>query len=633
MAVTLAEAPRTARVVSLASGDRHSCALLDSGEVRCWGQTKSQDTRASNDTSPSVAPVSLEGRAVQITAGGETCALLDSGKARCWGGRLEEQREVLAEGRVAQVSAGTRHACVLLQSGRVRCWGNSLYGQLGYGSRVSVPFNQFPEQGSDIDLAGEVLQIAAGWRQTCALLKPANVRCWGDEPLPDGPLKSLDQRFSALPASAYGIVGIGGPVVQLAAGGHNCALLAQGTVRCWGDNGNGQLGYGHRKSVRSPVTSGDVRVGGKVTQIAVGLVHTCALLDGGRVRCWGSASSGALGYGNGVDIGDDETPESAGDVPVGGKVVQLAAGSAHTCALLESGKVRCWGDGRYGQLGYGITERIGDDETPSEVGDAPLLPSDVVPARTPPRPGKNADSLAAPLIWRDFRQRAPATPECEPQCRGCKTLFDTSVLHRSKPRKLNETERLLLRRAYTQYLKSPANAAYDAKPEMDPAAIGSAQDEGFIADVLDGSFTAPGRTQTLILFSFPPLPFGVFSPRGGERLVILIEGQELLGTMVGKRDDRLFGVDLEGDGTTEVMALAANTQTSDGDNTWIDLRSYQAGVERLLANFSVDFNSCRGSWGPRHVSYQVSYRFSAREQSLCFLSRQRELGCRPGPRP
>ena len=79
--------------------------------------------------------------------------------------------------------------------------------------------------------------------------------------------------------------------------------------------------------------------------------HTCALLDNGRVRCWGNGYWGQLGYGNTNDIGDDEAPASAGDVDVGGVAVQLAVGYSHTCVLLETNRVRCWGENEAGQLG------------------------------------------------------------------------------------------------------------------------------------------------------------------------------------------------------------------------------------------------------------------------------------------
>jgi len=108
-------------------------------------------------------------------------------------------------------------------------------------------------------------------------------------------------------------------------------------------------------------------------QVAAGAYHTCALLTNGSVRCWGRNTYGPLGYGNTITIGDDEAPKSAGDVKVGGAVTQIAAGSDHTCALLTNGNVRCWGDGSYAPHGYGNTNDIGDNETPASVGDVPYL--------------------------------------------------------------------------------------------------------------------------------------------------------------------------------------------------------------------------------------------------------------------
>lgn len=87
------------------------------------------------------------------------------------------------------------------------------------------------------------------------------------------------------------------------------------------------------------------------------------------MRCWGSNYLGVLGYGDREQVGDDETPAEAGDVDVGGPVSTLSAGAFATCALLESGSVRCWGDGYRGVLGHGNEEDIGDNETPASAGD------------------------------------------------------------------------------------------------------------------------------------------------------------------------------------------------------------------------------------------------------------------------
>ena len=136
------------------------------------------------------------------------------------------------------------------------------------------------------------------------------------------------------------------------------------------------LGYGNTEDIgddETPASAGDVNLGGLAVEIAAGGEHTCALLTTGAVRCWGHGARGALGYGNIEDIGDDETPASAGDVYIGGTAVHITAGAGHSCALLATGAVRCWGAGLTGCLGYGNTEDIGDDETPASAGDVPVF--------------------------------------------------------------------------------------------------------------------------------------------------------------------------------------------------------------------------------------------------------------------
>ena len=153
-------------------------------------------------------------------------------------------------------------------------------------------------------------------------------------------------------------------VTQITAGDdHTCALLNSGAVRCWGWAGVGQLGYGNGDRIgddETPASVGDVDVGGTVAKVNAGEAHTCAVLDTGAVRCWGSGGFSNLGYGNTDNIGDNETPASAGDVDVGGTVAQIALGTFHTCALLNAGTVRCWGAGGLGRLGSGNNASILD---------------------------------------------------------------------------------------------------------------------------------------------------------------------------------------------------------------------------------------------------------------------------------
>ncbi|MFY0540730.1 RCC1 domain-containing protein [Nannocystis pusilla] len=293
---------------------------------------------------------------------------------------------------VLQVAGSGNHTCALVEGGRLRCWGLGQYGALGLGNTQNVGDDELPAEVPDVDVGGEVVEVVAygGGAATCARLAGGDVRCWGGETNFEGLLGRQDPAWigdDEAPSSIAPIV-IGGPVVQLTLGGsHACARLEDGAVRCWGAGTDGRLGYGNPQNIgddEDPADAGDVDVGEPVLHIAAGGVQTCALLAGGRVRCWGNGSNGALGYGifdpegppQDAWIGDDETPASMGDVPIGGFVTQLVTGVAHTCALLDTGGVRCWGEHDFGGLGYGPAiegeAAIGDDETPASLGDIPL---------------------------------------------------------------------------------------------------------------------------------------------------------------------------------------------------------------------------------------------------------------------
>ena len=141
------------------------------------------------------------------------------------------------------------------------------------------------------------------------------------------------------------------PRRSLTASANNCAILDDGDVRCWGANDTGQLGLGTTVTVGDDETPGsmppvDLGAGRTATAIAAGGFHTCAILDDGHVRCWGRNDQGQLGRGNTRTIGDDEAPSGAGgnvDLGAGRTAVAIAAGDAHSCALLDDGAVRCWG--------------------------------------------------------------------------------------------------------------------------------------------------------------------------------------------------------------------------------------------------------------------------------------------------
>ena len=396
----------------LHAGGLHTCAVLENGRVRCWGSNGSGqlgygDTEPiGDDETPAAAgPVDLgPGRTARAITGGatHTCALLDNGRVRCWGsagsGRLGYGNEDpigddetpgsvgpvdLGPGRTARaLAAGTAHTCAVLDNGRVRCWGSNGSGQLGYGDTEPIGDDETPGSAGPVDLGpGRTARaIAAGDNVTCALLDNRRVRCWGSASAGKLGYGNPDNIGDDETPGSVGPVDLGaGRTARAIAAinGHTCAVLDNGRVRCWGAGGSGRLGYGNEDTIGDDETPGsvgpvDLGAGRTARAIAVGFFHTCAVLDNGRLRCWGEGSDGRLGYGNTNDIGDDETPGTVVPVDLGaGRTARaITAGNSHTCAVLDNGRVRCWGSGS--RLGYGNMEDIGDDETPGSAGPVAL---------------------------------------------------------------------------------------------------------------------------------------------------------------------------------------------------------------------------------------------------------------------
>jgi alpha-tubulin suppressor-like RCC1 family protein len=199
--------------------------------------------------------------------------------------------------------------------------------------------------------------IVAGYGHSCTRMDDGTVRCFGenaDGQLGDG---TIERRLTPVVVrNAPGTGPLAG-VAQVAAGDmHSCARKQDGTVRCWGDNFYGQLGDGTGVDSTRPVevddTAGVGRLRG-VVQIASEYSHSCARRADGSVRCWGWNRYGQLGDGTTEDrFRPVVVANGAGTGPIG-SVAQLAAGLGHTCALRTDRTVRCWGWNAYGQLGDG----------------------------------------------------------------------------------------------------------------------------------------------------------------------------------------------------------------------------------------------------------------------------------------
>ena len=353
--------------IAIAAGVHDTCALLAGGTVECWGDNTYGELgngTTSFITSSTPAAVSGLSGATAITAGEyHVCALLASGTVECWGDNtygelgngttssVPSSTPVAVgglSGATAITAAGGYHTCALLAGGTVECWGYNADGELGNGT--------ITDSGTPVPVSGlsGATAIAAGADHTCALLAGGAVECWGDNS--DGELGNGTTTDSSVPVAVSGLSGAtaitaAGRVLADSTVGHTCALLAGGTVECWGDNTYGELGNGTATDSSVPVTViGDVLPGAGAVKVTAGLsAHTCVLLAGGTVECWGDNTYGELGNGT--------TTDSSTPVPVSGLsgAIAIAAGAVHTCALLGGGTVECWGDNTYGELGNGTT--------------------------------------------------------------------------------------------------------------------------------------------------------------------------------------------------------------------------------------------------------------------------------------
>lgn len=345
----------------IAVGAQFACAVLTTGQVKCWGGMGTSRGELGNGTiGGSTTPVFVSGisNATSVFAAAfNACALLSDGSVSCWGYNSEGQLGngttstattpvpvVGLSGPVVSVagattpSANNSFTCAVLASGGIQCWGANGYGQLGNGTTTS---STTPVTVQGISTA---LAVSAGDGFACALLSGGTVSCWGN-------MSGGTIHYGTTPTA---VSGISGAVGISASYDSACAAFPDGTVSCWGANNQGQLGNGTFTGSVTPVQVSGLTNATSIQGSCGSAVAThCAGTFGGGAVCWGSNSFGQLGNGS----------TAASNVPVTvtgltGAVAIATGGGAGTgngssCAILASGAVVCWGSNAYGQLGNG----------------------------------------------------------------------------------------------------------------------------------------------------------------------------------------------------------------------------------------------------------------------------------------
>jgi alpha-tubulin suppressor-like RCC1 family protein len=348
---------------SVATGKHHTCAIDIDGAVWCWGLNDAWQVQA-GAADVVLDPVridALPAPAVQVAAGRSvSCARLVDGSVWCWGKnengelglgtkteRLAPNPVDLAGDKAIDLEVGAFHVCIRRQSdSAVMCWGSNQLKEVGDASatEVTVPTLVAGTEGMQ--------RISIGHRHTCGISSTGAVQCWGKGE--DGQLGQGNATTPTL-TTANGVAG----ATAITAGGRSTCAIVAGAARCWGYNEYGQLGNGNYSNAAAPGTT--VMTG--AVDVALGSAGGCALGDTGLVSCWG-----ILGAGDGT-LSSSTLPQPS----LVTSASAIAVGFYHVCAIVD-GRVQCWGENTYGELGRGTRDVTA---VPTTVGGLPALAADV----------------------------------------------------------------------------------------------------------------------------------------------------------------------------------------------------------------------------------------------------------------
>jgi alpha-tubulin suppressor-like RCC1 family protein len=338
----------TTTFLQIALADDHSCALAEDGIVFCWGENEQRATGAADHLASVVydnaRPIESTDRFVSIASDHEaSCGITTAGKLVCWGSTNQGQLGTLPQaadnhGYVptvvddqrtwSTVAVGYFHTCGI-SSGDVYCSGYDLDGALGLGTFSGR------QTMAMVDTGMKASQLVATLGHTCALSTDgATMKCWGNNGKGELGNKEFTRKYQPTVAAPLSV-----PIAQLIAGdNHTCALVGAGPgydAYCWGRNDEGQLG---------PATSGVVQARPalahstlKFSKLAAGEKHTCGIVEGGAsIECWGDNAQ--------FQVGSSNDAFSQGNIPApAGVWTDVAAGSRMSCGIANS-DLYCWGE-------------------------------------------------------------------------------------------------------------------------------------------------------------------------------------------------------------------------------------------------------------------------------------------------
>jgi alpha-tubulin suppressor-like RCC1 family protein len=355
--------------IHIAAGGNVTCGIREGNTLWCWGAGAYGalgNGQTGNETLPAQVTKPATAGWTSIThGGGHGCAIRTGGSLWCWGyngqgelgtgtGNVDTPHQVKSPATTGwtAVSAGPNQTCATRSDGTLWCWGYNGDGQLGIGTTTR---HNMPQQVTSPAATGWA-SVSAGFSYTCATRTDGSLWCWGDNL--EGQLGDSTTANSTLPMQVALPAATGWATVA-AGGNHTCATRTDSSLYCWGDNLYGEVGTGSTtaqfetpQQVVSPATTG-------WASPVSGEFHTCAR-RGGDLYCWGANSSGQLGIGSttGANVPERVTVPSATGWSL------ITAGDFHSCATHTGKLLYCWGNNAQGQLGLGTTT---SEDTPQQV--------------------------------------------------------------------------------------------------------------------------------------------------------------------------------------------------------------------------------------------------------------------------
>lgn len=288
--------------ISVTSGETGSCALTSAKRIKCWG-TFAGDGSGAEAASPVYLNDGGSASYIDVDFGAyHGCAVQSSGVATCWGDGWEgklgngdlsggwQDSPIVADAGTsyARIATGRNHTCGITTAGLIRCWGTNSSAQLGDGTVVSprlAPVN--------VDETEKYDSIAVGDDSSCAITASGVLKCWGDNGSGQLGDNSTARKMSPTiidPGIAYAKVAMSDVYFF-----HTCGITTAGVLKCWGDNSTGQLGNGTTTRSLIPIV---VDSGVSYKNVSVYYGQTCAVTTAGILKCWGNNGSGQLGLGN-----------------------------------------------------------------------------------------------------------------------------------------------------------------------------------------------------------------------------------------------------------------------------------------------------------------------------------------------